>query len=81
MSIDAAGPGTVLDHHVGLQRFLHVGRRDATHHIGIAARRERHDELDQPVRVGFLCRRSLQDSERGQHCHGGNGSFHFISRC
>ena len=51
-----AAPGaaaTVLDHDTLAEHSAEPIRNDACHTIGRSARRERHDHLDRPVRIGF----------------------------
>ena len=54
----------IFDNHVGTESFLHVGRGDTADHVGVAARRERNDQPDEPVRIDILCHYGLRDSQR-----------------
>jgi hypothetical protein len=54
---DAARPGPVLDHHLGVGALGEFVRQQADGDVGKAARSERHDDADRPARVRRLCLR------------------------
>ena len=51
-SDDGPCPRLVLDHDVDAEIFGHLLRQGPRDHVGAAARRKGHDDLDDPVRIG-----------------------------
>ena len=57
----AAGAGAVLDHELLAEHVAEALRDDARHAVGVAAGRERHDDLHRPVRPVLGLRRAGSD--------------------
>jgi hypothetical protein len=48
----SAGATAIVDHHRLTKRAGDTLADDAADDVGIAARRERHDQMDRPLRIG-----------------------------
>ena len=66
----AAGAAAVVDHHRLPKRHFHLFADDAADDVGIAAGRERHDQMDRPVRIGGegFTRKQAQRRAEAQSC-------------